>query len=173
MLKDGRCVGVGEVGLDRGGDASQARSLEFGTRLAVRHNKALVVHCRGEKEFHERARGIIRGAGGSNLRIYVHSFTGGEEQCEGWIQIILRVVFGVGKLAVREGHGGWVVGRTDRVVLETDAPYLGVKREGRLHSPFMVREWVGWLCRTWNLPRRVVSMILERNVVGLYELHKK
>ena len=173
MLKDGRCVGVGEVGLDRRGDASQAKSLEFGTRLAVRHNKALVVHCRGEKEFHERARGIIRGAGGSNLRIYVHSFTGGEEQCEGWIRIFPRVVFGVGKLAVREGHGGWVVGRTDRVVLETDAPYLGVKGEGRLHSPFMVREWVGWLCRTWNLPRRVVSMILERNVVGLYELHKK
>ena len=105
MLKDGRCVGVGEVGLDIGGDANQARSLEFGTRLAVRHNKALVVHCRGEKEFHERTRGIIRGAGGSNLRIYVHSFTGGEEQCEGWIRIFPRVVFGVGKLAVREGHG--------------------------------------------------------------------
>ena len=79
----------------------------------------------------------------------------------------------MGKLAVREGHGGWMVGRTDRMVLETDAPYLGVKGEGRLHSPFMVRKWVGWLCRAWNLPRRVVSMILERNVVGLYQLDKK
>ena len=83
MLKDGRCVGVGEVELDRGGHASQARSLEFGTRLAVRHNKALVVQCRGEKEFHERARGIIRGARGSNLRIYVHSFTWGRNSVRG------------------------------------------------------------------------------------------
>ena len=127
----------------------------------------------GEREFHERARGIIRGAGGSNLRVYVHSFTGGEDQCEGWIRNFPRVVFGVGKLAAREGLGRWVVGRTDRVVLETDAPYLGVKREGRLHSPFMVREWVGWLCRAWNLPRRVVTMILERNVARLYQLGRK
>ena len=41
MLKDGRCVGVGEVGMDRLGHSSQAWSLELETRLAVRHNKAV------------------------------------------------------------------------------------------------------------------------------------
>ena len=38
------------------------------------------------------------------------------------------------------------MGKIDGVVLMTDAPYLGVKREERLHK-FMVREWVGWLCK--------------------------
>ena len=146
MLKDGRCVGVG---LARKRDASQARSLDFRTQLSVWHNKALVVHCRGGGVSPRVGKGNYHERGGSNLKVYVHSFTGGGDTCEGWVQNFPRVVFAVGKLAAKEGLG--------RCALSGGG--------GRLHSPFMVREWVGWLCKVWNLPRRVVTMILERNVV--------
>ena len=42
-----RCVGVGEVGWDKEGDPTQEQSLRAGIRLAVKYNKALVIHCRG------------------------------------------------------------------------------------------------------------------------------
>ena len=77
MLKDGRCVGVGEVGLDRKGNASQARSLDLGARLAVQHNKALVVQCRGGGYLHEWARGTIKNAGGEQFEGLCTFFTGG------------------------------------------------------------------------------------------------
>ena len=47
MVRSDRCVGVGEVGLDKEGDPTQEQSLRAGVRLAVKYNKALVIHCRG------------------------------------------------------------------------------------------------------------------------------
>ena len=75
-------------------------------------------------------------------------------------------------LGVREGLGGWVAGRPDRVVLEMDAPYLAQRGEAHVHSPFMVREWVLWLCKLWNLPLRVVTEIVECNFQTLYQVIK-
>ena len=85
MLKDERCVRVGEVELDRKGNASQARSLDLGARLAVQHDKALVVHCRGGEYLHEWARGTIKNAGGGAISGFMHIFLpgGGEDTCEG------------------------------------------------------------------------------------------
>ena len=98
--------------------------------------------------------------------MYVHCFVGGEGNLKKWVINFPQVVFGLGMLGVREGLGRWVAGRPDRV----DAPYLAQRGEAHVHSPFMVREWVLWLCKLWNLPLRVVTEIVQGNFQTLYQV---
>ena len=76
----------------------------------------MVIHCKGGDDRHAHVRRVIKEEGGGRLRVYVHCFVGGEDNLKKWVINFPRVVFGLGMLGVREGLGGWVAGRPDRVV---------------------------------------------------------
>ena len=138
FLADGRVVAVGETGLDyywtRDGADAQRASFAAHARMARRADLPLVVHVRdvaGSEECAQDVLAVLRGVtaepggGGAPLRGVFHCFGG-----PAWLaDEVLGLGFHVGLGGTLTYRKGGVPEATagiplERIVLETDAPYL-------------------------------------------------
>jgi TatD DNase family protein len=133
-------VAVGETGLDYYYDHSPRReqiaSLEAHVSLALETDKPLVVHCR---EADDDLGDILLDAG-DKVRGVLHCFVGGARLLETGLALGWYVSYS-GIASFKNFDGGDLL-RTvplDRLLIETDAPYLApVPRRGRRNEPSFV-----------------------------------
>lgn len=124
-----RPVAIGEIGLDTkisaSGLAEQSPLLERQLELAVDLDLPVILHCRGA--FPELLAAIARHGG--RLRGVLHAFSRGPELAERFVAAGLHIALGgaatrAGARQVRAAVRGIPA---DRLVLETDAPAIGLQ----------------------------------------------
>ena len=93
--------------------------------LAKVHDKTLVFYCRGTGAY-QLVLDLLQELELTSLRIHLHCFTGGEFTVESWLSVCPHVYFGISPLLLQDRYLQDTVGNIplDRIVLESDAPYL-------------------------------------------------
>ncbi len=132
----GKAVAIGEIGLDFHYDFAtpeeQFRCLRQQFELARKVDKPVILHCREAEEalYEECRQGGVRGV--------VHCFTGGWD----WAQKFLQLGFYVGVTGMvtfpklHEVHEVARQAPLDRLLLETDGPYLApIPYRGKRNEP--------------------------------------
>jgi TatD DNase family protein len=138
LLDDQRVVAVGETGLDYFRDHAprdaQRAAFAAQVRLARELDKALVVHCR---EAFPDVMAILDGEGAPG-RVVLHCFSGDAPMAERVVQAGYHVSF-AGTVTFKnapELREACAVVPLDRMVLETDSPFLSPHPfRGRPNSP--------------------------------------
>jgi TatD DNase family protein len=165
---------IGEIGLDYHYDldprAVQAERFERQLDLAVALDLPVVVHVREAHEdmaailsTHARARGVI------------HSFTGGPAEGEryvalGWFLAFNGVITFKNVEEVREAAR---VAPLDRILLETDSPYLApAPMRGARCEPAFVVHTLSALARIRGLDPAVVEAATTDNARSLFQLDR-
>lgn len=136
-LGDARVVAVGETGLDYYWStdhlAAQQASLAAHARLAVRHDLPLVLHNRDKKDSEASSRDLVRilrevrqsEPGGTSMRGVFHCFSGPEWLAAEVLDLGFHVGLGGTLTFKNAGVDRAITGiPLDRIVLETDGPYL-------------------------------------------------
>ena len=135
-------IGVGEVGLDFYWDTTfkqqQLDAFETQLQWAKQLNLPLSIHCRNA--FHEMTKLLEKHQDGG-LRGVMHCFTGTEEEAKAYLSLGFHL--GLGGVTTYKSCGvkDFLPNLPlDRIVLETDAPYLSpVPHRGKRNEPaFMV-----------------------------------
>ncbi len=128
LLADPRVVAVGEIGLDGAIDeedrALQETVFHAQLALAVEHDLPVLLHCRRRWDrllpmLHEHP--AVRGV--------LHAFSGSREILREALQLGLYVSFGgmVTRPGSRRAREAAAVVPADRLLLETDAPYMALE----------------------------------------------
>ena len=139
--------GLGEVGLDflKGGNVQkQEQILEWILPLA-RPEIPLILHVRGISEdsnselaYDHALRLLIKNNLDKNQAVQLHSFTGTSRTVQRWLKIFPNCYFSFSGL-VRNFNPEQIqalrVVPSDRLLLETDSPYLPLRREIRCNVP--------------------------------------
>ncbi len=179
-----KVIAVGECGLDLyhlPKDISKEEVLAAQTKMflahaefAHAHDLPLVIHCR---DAHEPMIQILKGLN-RTIRGTVHCYTGNWEFAEEYLKLGLHLGFtGVvtfppkktnpaSQLALQE-----VIEKMplDRMLIETDAPYLAPQNyRGEQSEPWMVEEVVKHLARSRSLPEREMEEIVFENSLKLF-----
>ncbi len=160
-------------------------------RLAKEANKALVIHCRpsaGSQDAYEDILQILdqeahlsltpspyEGREGEGLRFEIHSFTGSP----GIVQEFIKRGAYVGLNGIitfdKSGNMEEVVKTVpiDRIVLETDSPYLTpVPHRGKRNEPLYVKHVAERVAKIKNLSLEEVEKITTENAKKLFALSK-
>ncbi|MET1231390.1 MAG: TatD family hydrolase, partial [Candidatus Limnocylindrales bacterium] len=169
LAADPAVVAVGETGLDydRGFSPrpAQLANLRRNLHLALETGKPAILHCRsraGERDAQDELIAELRAAGvggsawqaafGDRPPAILHSFSGPVDYAEAALEMGLAISFS--GLAFRAGEEASSVvahlGPDDRVLVETDSPYLsppGAPR--RRNEPLWVEVTARWLA-TWR-----------------------
>jgi TatD DNase family protein len=128
-LMERRAVAVGEIGLDAKIDdadlAQQSRTLRAQLAIADELELPVLLHCRGA---FEELLTILQEFAGGHLRGIVHAFSRGPELAERFLELGLHIAFGgaVTRPGGRARKAAPVV-PLERIVLETDAPSIGLE----------------------------------------------
>jgi len=139
------CVAVGECGPDHHWmNASPERQLDLfqaQAALALRYDKPLIVHSR--EAFPETLAVVRRVA--SQIPVIIHCFGYGEAEARAFLQVGCWLSF-AGNITYRKARGlhlACLATPDDRLLLETDAPYMNPEPfRGRPSSPADI-------CRTY------------------------
>jgi TatD DNase family protein len=141
-LNDPAVVAVGETGLDYHYDHSprpaQRHAFEAQLRLAADHRRAVVVHAR---EADADLAPLVTDWGRAVPALVLHSFSSGPAVFEAGLEVGAYFSFS-GMITFRNwAHGDRVAAcPSDRLLLETDAPYLApVPLRGRRNEPAFVQ----------------------------------
>jgi TatD DNase family protein len=140
LAAEAKVVAIGETGLDYHYDRSpreqQQESFAQHVELARRLDLPLVLHIR---DAHDEALGIVAEAGPrSNLPGMVHCFTAGPGEARRWLDLGFHVSFsGIATFKrATEIRDAAKLCPADRILLETDAPYLSPEPlRGRKNRP--------------------------------------
>ena len=126
---------VGECGMDevRGPQeqADQERLFRDHIRVAVTRQKSLTLHLRGDATtFHRTLRLLSQERVPTHHPIYIHCYTSDMQTYENWIRMYPNSIFGVSTrtIVTEESQLFCKVADLNRLVLESDAPYLGRAR---------------------------------------------
>ena len=175
LARHPRVVAIGETGLDRYWDHAplpvQRDWFDWHLRLADEVELPFIVHCRdAEAEVVEQ---LTAYAAGRPLRGVMHSFCGTEETATACLKLGLHLSFS-GMLTYKKNVELRAIAAAvpaDRVLVETDAPYLApVPHRGKRNEPAYVAATAELLaeCRVVNLAE--LSEQTERNVAELFRL---
>ncbi|MBI5478426.1 MAG: YchF/TatD family DNA exonuclease [Deltaproteobacteria bacterium] len=165
-------VGVGETGLDfhyhhSPRDVQERLFREF-VALARRVKLPLVVHVR---EAHDRALAVLREEHAADVGGVIHCFTGGPAEAKAYADLGFHLSFS-GIITFRnavEVRAACAWAPSERVLVETDAPYLApLPHRGKRNEP----AWVTDVARTVALQQRLsyedVARITTRNARRLF-----
>jgi TatD DNase family protein len=164
----GKVVAIGETGLDYYWDASTAKEQQAMLRrhleLAAELSLPIILHNRSShadlmRELREFARaGAGAHASAGTIRGVLHCFSGDDAYRDEGIALGLHFGFG-GPLTYKKSSGPEDIARIprDRLLFETDAPYLPpVPHRGKRNEPAYVR-----------LVLEKAAEVLERDAAGL------
>lgn len=175
LARDEKVVAIGEFGFDvKHGHAemdAQRRAVELQLELARSRNLPIILHCRNAyTELVE----VLRGAG-KGLRGVVHSFSGGPADLEQVLALGLHVALG-GIVTFEKGTEGLREAAKqiplDRLLLETDAPYLTpVPRRGQRNTPADVRTVAEFVARLRGTTLEELAAATTANARALFDLN--
>jgi len=164
-------VAVGEIGLDFYWDKTfteqQYLAFEEQIRWALEFSLPIAIHSRNSTD---ECIEVVRRHQNGKLKGVFHCFSGNAEQAR---QIMdLGFYLGIGGVVTFKNGGLDKVFETiglDRVVLETDAPYLApVPFRGKRNEPSYLKYVVEKLAQIKQITEKEVALITERNVGELF-----
>jgi len=172
LAGQGKVVALGETGLDYHYDHSprdaQRRVFTRHVSLARELGLPLVVHSR---EADEDTAAIIREAG-SEVTGVLHCFAGGAALLEAGLEAGWMISFS-GLVTFRNYDGADLLRAVpaDRLLVETDAPYLApVPHRGRRNEPAFVRHVVEGVAALRGEAVEAVAAYTTRNARAFYRL---
>lgn len=169
-------VAIGEIGIDlhwRSDNLEiQTKSFESQMALAVEANLPAVIHMRSA----DQALLDVLSRVSRLPELHFHSFDGSEALRQ-WI-VNHGCTIGVGGLMTRKGSNSlrsWIANvPTDRVVLETDSPYLkpqGIR--GVRNQPAFLPRVAAELANLWGVSLSEVGRITTDNACRIFNLKQK
>ena len=170
-LERGSYVGVGEVGLDFYWDSSfEKEQLDaFETQLGWAKQLALPlsIHCRNAFGFMAR---LLEKHQDGSLKGVMHCFTGSEEEAQAYLDLGFHL-----------GLGGVTTYKNcalkdflcniplDRIVLETDAPYLSpVPHRGQRNESAFLVDTAKRIAEIYGVPAEEIAEITTSNAKTLF-----
>jgi TatD DNase family protein len=172
-LERGLYVGVGEVGLDFYWDASYEKEQldAFKTQLewAKQLHLPLSIHCRNA--FDKMVK-ILEKKQDGGLRGIMHCFTGTEEEAKVYFELGFHLGLGgvttYKNCRVKEYLSNMPL---DRIVLETDAPYLApVPCRGKRNEPSFLVHTAKLIAEILEMPLEDFAATTTANVKDLFQL---
>lgn len=179
-------LGIGEIGLDfttdcRHGTAhngkvcrmakinAQRQFLRSALQLTKRLNKVLILHVRdaGSGKAAEEVLALLLELGMSEHLIHRHCFTGGEAEYRAWSTSLPNCYFSLSPVSLQTPKTvAWlrVQERTDRLIIETDAPYL------HKPNPWFVYHVAEGAAQYFNMTANELTRVCNKNVARLYSL---
>ena len=163
-------IAIGEVGLDyywsREFEKEQLEAFEEQVRWAVEYQLPLMIHCR--KAQNEMV-AIIKKYQKELPGGVFHCFTGNEHEAEELLQFD-KFVLGIGGVSTfKKSHLPEVLPSVvplDRIVLETDAPYMApVPKRGERNEPAFVAYVLKRLAEAYGVNEEEVAQKTNENVV--------
>jgi TatD DNase family protein len=166
-------IAIGEVGLDfywsRDFFQEQLQAFEEQVRWSVDLRLPLMIHCR--KAQNELV-SILKKYKDDLPGGVFHCFTGNEIEARELLQFDNFVLGIGGVLTFKKSPLPEVLPKVvpmDRIVLETDAPYMApVPHRGQRNEPSFVREVLLKLSESYNLPPEEVDRITSQNVDRIF-----
>ena len=163
-LVDASPLAIGEVGLDfywsREFEQEQLLAFEEQVRWSIDTRLPLMIHCR--KAQNELVNILKRYKDDLPGGVF-HCFTGNETEARELLQFDNFVLGIGGVLTFKKSHLPEVLPSVvpiDRIVLETDAPYMApVPHRGKRNEPAFVRQVLQKLAEAYNMPEEEVSRI--------------
>ena len=182
LARDPRIIAIGETGLDyywsrEHVDAQQA-SLRQHARLAVDTRKPIVLHNRDKKGSDECSQDLIqilrevREEASSDLSGVFHCFSGPEWLAAEVMDLGFYIGLG-GTLTFKNGGVPEAIRGVpmDRIVLETDAPYLApTPHRGKRNEPAHVRLVAERLAELRGMSVEAIAEITTANACDLFGL---
>ena len=172
-LEQGIYVGVGEVGLDFYWDATfEKQQLDaFETQLdwAKQLQLPLSIHCRNA---FEKMVKILERKQDGGLRGIMHCFTGTEEEAKVYLELGFHL--GLGGVTTYKNCGlkDYLPNLPlDRIVLETDAPYLApVPCRGKRNEPAFLVHTAQRIADILQMPVEELAAVTTTNAKALFQL---
>ena len=166
-------IGVGEIGLDFYWDATfEKEQLDaFETQLgwAKQLGLPLSIHCRNAFGFMAR---ILEKHQDGSLKGVMHCFTGTEEEAKVYLELGFHL--GLGGVTTYKNCGVKDYLHNiplDRIVLETDAPYLSpVPHRGKRNEPAFMVETAKKIAEIYEMLVQEIAEITTRNVKTLFKI---
>ena len=166
-------LAIGEVGLDyywsREFEREQLEAFETQVQWSVETRLPLMIHCRkAQNELVHIIKRYERELPGGVF----HCFTGNEHEAEELLQFD-RFVLGIGGVSTfKKSHLPEVLPAVvplDRLVLETDSPYMApVPHRGQRNEPAFVKEVLLKLAESYGVTPEVIAEQTNRNVERMF-----
>ena len=166
---------IGEVGLDyywsREFEQEQLEAFEEQVKWSVETQLPLMIHCRkAQNELVSIIKRFARDLPGGVF----HCFTGNELEARELLQFD-RFVLGIGGvLTFKKSHLPEVLPQVvplDRIVLETDAPYMApVPMRGQRNEPAFTRYVLQKLAESYNVSEEQVAQMTNANAARVFGL---
>ena len=166
-------IAIGEVGLDfywsREFEREQIEAFEEQVRWSVETRLPLMIHCR--KAQNEMVRILRRFADRLPGGVF-HCFTGNEIEAAELLQFPQFVLGVGGVLTFKKSHLLEVLSATvplDRIVLETDAPYMApVPNRGQRNEPSYVRLVLSRMAEAYGISDEEMAHHTTENVARVF-----
>ena len=168
-----KVLAIGEVGLDyywsREFEHEQLQAFEEQVRWAVELQLPLMIHCR--KAQNELV-AILKKYANDLVGGVFHCFTGNEQEARQLLEFD-RFVLGIGGvLTFKKSHLPEVLPACvplDRIVLETDAPYMApVPMRGQRNESAYIRHVITRLAEAYGVTEEQVCMHTNENVTRVF-----
>ena len=175
LEQDRRWVAIGEIGMDLYWDTTYREQQEeaFLTqcRWAVEYDLPICIHARNSIE---ELLDLVEAFGDERLRGVFHCFTGSPEQAGRAIE--LGFYLGIGGIATFKNGGLRPVIEQvahDRLLLETDAPYLApVPYRGKRNETAYLPNVAEKVAELWGTSLEAVARVTTANAWQLFELDR-
>ena len=170
-------IAIGEVGLDyywsREFEREQIEAFEAQVQWSIETRLPLMIHCR--KAQNEMVQIIKRYAKELPGGVF-HCFTGNAHEAEELLQFD-RFVLGIGGvLTFKKSHLPEVLPATvplDRIVLETDAPYMApVPHRGQRNEPAYVAHVLSKLAESYGVSEDEVARHTNANAMRIFNIRQ-
>ena len=168
-------LAIGEIGLDfywsREFEQEQLEAFEEQVRWSVAMRLPLMIHCR--KAQNELVAILKRYADQLPGGVF-HCFTGNEQEAHQLLEFP-RFVLGIGGVSTfKKSHLPEVLPAAvplDRIVLETDAPYMApVPLRGQRNEPAFIRHVIARLAEAYGVAEDVICQQTNANVARIFHL---
>ncbi len=166
-------IGVGEIGLDFYWDTTfekeQLDALEVQLEWAKQLHLPLSIHCRNAFSFMVR---VLEKKQDGGLQGVMHCFTGTEEEARAYLELGFHL--GLGGVTTYKNCAVKDYLRNiplDRIVLETDAPYLSpVPHRGQRNEPAFMVDTARKIAEIYQRPLEEIAEITTNNAKMLFKI---
>ena len=173
QLSTSDCIAIGEVGLDfywsREFEKEQLEAFEEQVRWSVETRLPLMIHCR--KAQNEMVTILKRYARELPGGVF-HCFTGNETEARQLLEFDNFVLGIGGVLTFKKSHLPEVLPASvplDRIVLETDAPYMApVPMRGQRNEPSFIRHVITKMAEAYGVSEETVCEKTNDNVMRIF-----
>ncbi len=189
LVQSPKVIGIGECGLDLfhlPKDKSVEEVLQKQTEVflqhvefADKHNLPLVIHCR---DAHDQMIELLESLKRS-IRGTVHCYTSNWEHAQRYLNLGLFLGFtGVVTFPPKKLNPAPQIHLTeviekmplDRIVVETDSPYLAAQAyRGQRAEPWMVEEVIGFIAKVRGVEPKKMEEQIFQNTVALFDRIKR